>query len=138
MKKMALSVIGILSVASVAAFVWFVYVPIYRHNQIADVYLAELSEQPLSENDRLLDRFSEIGLLVGNGNHCDILCITLWESDTPLPELKLKSGKSKNEVLFFHDEDALEKFSKTYCLHETMSRLKRQRYTYLLYSFHSL
>ena len=105
---------------------------------MAKEYLKQLSNAPLDKSDKLCDKYVAIGLLCGNGNHCDILCMTFWQSNIPLQELCAVDSKYK--VIFAKDEDTLSDFFKDFSdvEHVVQSKLRLVNCTYILVDWHSL
>ncbi len=129
--------LSILALGLTGLFIW-AYAPMYRHNQMAKEYLKQLSNAPLDKSDKLRDKYATVGLLCGNGNHCDILCMTFWQSDVPLQELRAVDSKYK--VFFTADEDALNRFFKDFSGVEVVvtSKLRLMNCTYILVDWRSL
>ena len=129
--------LSILALGLIGLFIW-IYAPMCRHNQMGKEYMKQLSNAPLDKSDKLCDKYIAIGLLCGNGNHCDILCLTFWQSDIPLQELCAVDSKYK--VIFATDEDALNHFFKDFAgvYAVVKSKLQLVNCTYILVDWHSL
>ena len=129
--------LSVLALGLIGLFVW-IYAPMYRHNQMAKEYLKQLSNAPLYKSDKLCDKYVAIGLICGKGNHCDILCMTFWQSNILLQELCAVDSKYK--VIFAKDEDTLSDFFKDFSdvEHVVQSKLRLVNCTYILVDWHSL
>lgn len=64
----------------------------------------ELFEYPLPPQTKELDRKSEVGLLVGNSNHCDYLAERILATELTQEEIKSHFGALKIGIYF---DDAL-------------------------------
>ena len=135
MKKQIILLLA-LALGLIGLAIW-IYAPMYRHNQKAKEYMKQLSNAPLDKRDKLCDKYLSIGLLCGNGNHCDILCTTFWQSDIPLQ--KLRAVESQYKVIFVTDEDALSHFYEDFPSVKGMvqSTLRLKNCTYILVDWKS-
>ncbi len=136
--KKAIIFLSILAVLGlIMLFIW-IYTPMHRHNQMAKEYMEQLSNAPLNKNDKLCDKYTAIGLLCGNGNHCDIVCIAFWQSDVPLQELRAVDSQYK--VLFTADEELSKRFFEGFSGVDVVvsSKLRRINCTYMLVIWRSL
>ena len=128
--------LSVLALGLIGLFI-LIYAPMYRHNQMAKEYLTQLKNAPLDKRDKLLDDYSAVGLLCGNGNHCDIICMTFWQSDVPLQELRAVDSKYK--VIFTADEDALNHYIDFPGKDAVVKpKLRQINCTYILVDWHSL
>jgi len=85
-----------------------VRLPMHRHQVVADEELqALLGYRP--RQAELVGCFSLVGLIYGNGNHCDIVSIAVWRTRLPFPRIEdaLQRMGFSDRVIACADEAAL-------------------------------
>lgn len=109
-------------------------VPILKHNGVAEYWMETLRAQR-QQSARRVDQYSKIGLFVGDGNHCDILCIVFWKIDHDYSkEESMKFFEFMGTDVIFHDEkEKIDDFVKEFSLNNIRNKFYSDGYSYFIY-----
>ena len=120
----------------------------FRNDVLSDFFLEQLmTPMPGGGKTAVYKTFSEIGILVGNGNHCDFFQLVVFKSTLGREEILAFYDQFGERVYFLkEDEKEILNLLSDYCIDDVVTRLKReiaetaaQKETYFLrYSFVSL
>lgn len=81
-----------------------------KNNIIAEYFLEEL-EYPRPDSTQIYEKYSKIGLLVGNGNHCDFFSGIIFYSQLSREEIKKFYQERQSyagELLFLDNSTSIE------------------------------
>ena len=127
--------------------IWPLFAARFRNDVLSDYFLAQLTCLKPGGGTAVCKTFSEIGILAGNGNHCDFFQLVIFKTGLSREEVRMFYDRFGESVYFLKDDETiiLEALSHYHIdgliaqLKEEIAELSRQKGNYFLrYSFVSL